>query len=67
MFYARLLLVVVCLSGYLAANGGIQSTVGYPLINGRHACGHAGLSISSWNFDAKETLNKVSPFHRNIE
>lgn len=34
-------------------NGGIQFTVGYPLINGCHACARAGLAIFNWNFDAK--------------
>jgi hypothetical protein len=33
-------------------NGGIQFTVAYPLINGCHACAHAGLAIFNWNFDA---------------
>lgn len=34
-------------------NGGIQFTVGYPLINGCHACAHAGSAIFNWNFDAQ--------------
>lgn len=34
-------------------NGGIQFTVGYPLINGCHACVRAGFAIFNWNFDAK--------------
>jgi hypothetical protein len=34
-------------------NGGIQFTVGYPLINGCHACARAGAAIFNWNFDAK--------------
>lgn len=34
-------------------NGGIQFTVAYPLINGCHACAHAGLAIFNWNFDAR--------------
>ncbi len=34
-------------------NGGIQFTVGYPLINGCHACARAGFAIFNWNFDAK--------------
>lgn len=34
-------------------NGGIQFTVGYPLINGCHACARAGFAIFTWNFDAK--------------
>lgn len=33
-------------------NGGIQFTVGYPLINGCHACARAGSAIFNWNFDA---------------
>jgi hypothetical protein len=33
-------------------NGGIQFTVSYPLINGCHACAHAGFAIFNWNFDA---------------
>ncbi|MGB6633082.1 MAG: hypothetical protein WBE52_17725, partial [Terriglobales bacterium] len=34
-------------------NGGTQFVVGYPLINGCHACARAGLAIFTWNFDAK--------------
>jgi hypothetical protein len=34
-------------------NGGIQFTVGYPLINGCHACEHAGTAIFTWNFTAQ--------------
>jgi hypothetical protein len=34
-------------------NGGTQFTVGYPLINGCHACARAGFAIFTWNFDAK--------------
>ncbi|MGA2745529.1 MAG: hypothetical protein ABSE44_12625 [Candidatus Sulfotelmatobacter sp.] len=34
-------------------NGGVQFTVAYPLINGCHACAHAGSAIFNWNFDAK--------------
>jgi len=34
-------------------NGGIQFTVGYPLIDGCHACRHAGSAIFNWNFDAQ--------------
>jgi hypothetical protein len=33
-------------------NGGIQFTVGYPLINGCHACARAGSALFNWNFDA---------------
>jgi hypothetical protein len=33
-------------------NGGIQFTVGYPLINGCHACARAGSAIFNWNFDS---------------
>jgi hypothetical protein len=33
-------------------NGGIQFSVGYPLINGCHACARAGSAIFNWNFDA---------------
>ena len=35
------------------SNGGTQFVVSYPLINGCHACEHAGLAIFTWNFDAK--------------
>jgi hypothetical protein len=35
------------------ANGGIQFTVEYPLLNGCHACARAGAAIFNWNFDAK--------------
>jgi hypothetical protein len=34
-------------------NGGIQFTVGYPLINGCHACERAGAAIFTWNFTAQ--------------
>jgi hypothetical protein len=34
-------------------DGGLQFTIGYPLINGCHACAHEGTAIFSWNFDAK--------------
>jgi hypothetical protein len=34
-------------------NGGVQFVVGYPLINGCHACERAGFAIFTWNFDAK--------------
>ncbi len=34
-------------------NGGVQFTVGYPLLNGCHACARAGLAIFNWNFDAQ--------------
>ena len=34
-------------------NGGIQFTVGYPLLNGCHACEHAGSAIFTWNLDAQ--------------
>jgi hypothetical protein len=33
------------------ADGGVQFTVGYPLIDGCHACAHAGDAIFNWNFD----------------
>jgi hypothetical protein len=33
-------------------NGGLQFTVGYPLINGCHACERAGFAMFNWNFDA---------------
>jgi hypothetical protein len=33
-------------------NGGTQYVVGYPLINGCHACARAGSAIFTWNFDA---------------
>ena|SRR5580704_4115429 len=32
--------------------GGTQFVVGYPLLNGCHACEHAGSAIFTWNFDA---------------
>ena len=31
-------------------NGGVQFTVGYPLINGCHACERAGFAMFNWNF-----------------
>lgn len=31
-------------------NGGVQFTVGYPLINGCHACERAGSALFNWNF-----------------
>jgi len=34
-------------------SGGTQFVVGYPLLNGCHACERAGLAIFTWNFDAK--------------
>ncbi len=34
-------------------DGGQQFIIGYPLINGCHACAHVGLARFSWNFDAK--------------
>jgi hypothetical protein len=34
-------------------NGGIQFVVGYPLIDGCHACARAGFAIFTWNFDAQ--------------
>ena len=34
-------------------DGGIQFTVEYPLINGCHACAHAGFAMFNWNFDAQ--------------
>jgi hypothetical protein len=34
-------------------NGGTQFVVGYPLINGCHACARAGSAIFTWNFDAQ--------------
>jgi len=33
-------------------NGGIQFVVGYPLLNGCHACEHVSDVIFTWNFDA---------------
>jgi hypothetical protein len=33
--------------------GGIQFIVGYPLLNGCHACERAGFAIFTWNFDAQ--------------
>jgi hypothetical protein len=34
-------------------NGGIQCVVGYPLLNGCHACERASDAMFTWNFDAK--------------
>jgi len=34
-------------------DGGIQFTVAYPLINGCHACAHAGSALFTWNFSAR--------------
>jgi hypothetical protein len=34
-------------------NGGIEFVVGYPMLNGCHACERAGLAIFPWNFDAQ--------------
>ena len=34
-------------------NGGIQFVVGYPLINGCHACARAGFALFTWNFTAQ--------------
>lgn len=34
-------------------NGGMQFTVGYPLLDGCHACARAGFAIFNWNFDAQ--------------
>jgi hypothetical protein len=34
-------------------HGGIQFSVGYPLINGCHACARAGFAIFTWNFDTR--------------
>jgi len=31
-------------------NGGVQFTVGYPLINGCHACERVGFAMFNWNF-----------------
>jgi hypothetical protein len=33
-------------------NNGLQFILGYPLINGCHACAHAGTALFTWNFDA---------------
>ncbi len=33
--------------------GGMQFTVGYPLLNGCRACASAGMAIFNWNFDSK--------------
>jgi hypothetical protein len=33
--------------------GGTQFVVGYPLINGCHACARAGMAIFTWNFDTE--------------
>lgn len=34
-------------------DGGQQFILGYPLLNGCHACQHVGLERFSWNFDAR--------------
>jgi hypothetical protein len=34
-------------------NGGVQFTVGYPLINGCHACERVGFVMFNWNFDSQ--------------
>ncbi len=34
------------------SNNGLQFILGYPLINGCHACAHAGMALFTWNFDA---------------
>ncbi|MGA7382988.1 MAG: hypothetical protein WBX03_19200 [Terriglobales bacterium] len=34
-------------------SGGTQFVVSYPLLNGCHACEHAGFAIFTWNFDAQ--------------
>jgi hypothetical protein len=34
-------------------NRGTQFVVGYPLLNGCHACARAGMAIFTWNFDAQ--------------
>jgi hypothetical protein len=31
-------------------DGGTQFVLGYPLINGCHACAHAGFALFTWNF-----------------
>lgn len=33
--------------------GELQFTIGYPLINGCHACQHEGFALFNWNFDAQ--------------
>jgi hypothetical protein len=37
----------------IGPNGGVQFTVGYPLLNGCHACASAGFAIFNWDFDAQ--------------
>lgn len=34
-------------------NGGTQFVLSYPLLNGCHACAHAGFAIFTWNFDVQ--------------
>ncbi len=34
-------------------DGGLQFIVGYPLLDGCHACAHTGLARFSWDFDAR--------------
>jgi hypothetical protein len=34
-------------------DGGVQFIVGYPLINGCHACARAGFAMFNWNFTAQ--------------
>jgi hypothetical protein len=38
-------------------SGGVQFTVGYPLINGCHACAQVGFALFNWNFDAQGKFN----------
>jgi hypothetical protein len=40
-------------SSQTGPNGGTQFVVGYPLLNGCHACEHAGSAIFTWNLDAQ--------------
>src|ERR1700678_901401 len=35
------------------SDGGTQFVVGYPLINGCHACARGGLATFTWNFDTQ--------------
>lgn len=41
-------------------NGGLQFTVGYPLINGCHACARAGFALFNWNFDPQGKFKGTS-------
>jgi len=41
-------------------DGGVEIVVGYPLINGCHACAHVGLALFGWDFDAQGKFIKTA-------